>query len=826
MDQNSDGNTDKRNWRERLGIGTKDVPAKDMPRIAEDFKPAQVAAKPAAAPASVGVRPAPMAPRVATRVVAPAPSAPIVAAAPRPPVVAQPRPPALAPDALANKLKSQRDAAEKLAEQRVLAARQRAEAALVSPPQMPGAAKPKFSFADEENKAAKTAATQPNNTRPPALPPQGTARPAVSPPQGQSQMAPPRPALGSNMAVPPRSPLPQAYPQGQPYGQQPPPAYVPSYAPQPAQNYAPPPAYRPIDPATGYAPPPPFNPAPTFNPPPREPYGAPATQQPQPRLQMPQRAPQPDAGFDSQSRPTARTPNAGVARAPVPAAYNQADGDDIFEQPAPVRSPRRATANDYQQAYREVESGFEDDAPRSRVPWILASLLALVLAIFGGFWVYSNYVKPQLVGSASQSVPVVNAPETPTKIVPDATTDAKPVTPGAAVQPTKKQIYDRIIGDREVLGGQIVPTEVTPVPPADNGQAAPAAAAPDPAQPATGTGNDGTPLPLPPPPGATNGTQGSLEPSAKGDQQLATITPAAGASPAADSSQVVPVAPVPGEVATSSTAVVAGQPQASAPVAQTTAPAISTPAQRSQVEKAATAETIQDPPQGAAQAPADAAAAVEKKIKAVPVKKPVLRTEKSLGSRPVVLVPPVKKPLVVADATTTAKVAGSGGDGLYGDKAIGESAVASANTAPSAISDPTVKKRRTLLDLFKKNDPADASIAPINADVPAAPAAPAPVKVATIEPPAVVQQSSPTGAYVAQLASFKSKAEASQEYNRMRAKHGAIVGRYAPIVSEAQVAGTTRYRLNIGPMASSDVANNLCQSLIAAGERDCLVHRQ
>ena len=91
---------------------------------------------------------------------------------------------------------------------------------------------------------------------------------------------------------------------------------------------------------------------------------------------------------------------------------------------------------------------------------------------------------------------------------------------------------------------------------------------------------------------------------------------------------------------------------------------------------------------------------------------------------------------------------------------------------------------------------------------------------------APTQIASAGGAYVAQLASFKSKAEATQEYKNLSAKHGAIITRYAPIISEAQVAGTTRYRLSIGPMASSNVAGDVCQSLFAAGERDCLVHRQ
>ena len=130
MDQNSTNGTGKRNWRERLGIGSK-----EMPRISEEFRPA-----PAAPKAAVTVRPAPMAPRAAPKP---------VATAPRP--LSQSSGP-IDQDALASKLKSQRDAAEKLAEQRVQAARQRAEAAIIAPQtQVPastnGVGKPKFSFA-------------------------------------------------------------------------------------------------------------------------------------------------------------------------------------------------------------------------------------------------------------------------------------------------------------------------------------------------------------------------------------------------------------------------------------------------------------------------------------------------------------------------------------------------------------------------------------------------------------------------------------------------------------------------------------------------------
>ena len=60
MDQNSTGGTDKRNWRERLGIANKD----GMPRIADDFKEPASARSPSASarPGAPTIKPAPMAP--------------------------------------------------------------------------------------------------------------------------------------------------------------------------------------------------------------------------------------------------------------------------------------------------------------------------------------------------------------------------------------------------------------------------------------------------------------------------------------------------------------------------------------------------------------------------------------------------------------------------------------------------------------------------------------------------------------------------------------------------------------------------------------------
>src|SRR5436190_643566 len=118
MDQNSSNDTDKRNWRERLGIGNR-----EMPRLSNEFTkiPETIAAEPTPIrPAQPVAKPAPMAPRVPLK----AGAAP-AAARPQQQVMPQGGPPH-PPDALAEKLRSQRAAAERLAEQRVTAAKQRA----------------------------------------------------------------------------------------------------------------------------------------------------------------------------------------------------------------------------------------------------------------------------------------------------------------------------------------------------------------------------------------------------------------------------------------------------------------------------------------------------------------------------------------------------------------------------------------------------------------------------------------------------------------------------------------------------------------------------
>ena len=494
--------------------------------------------------------------------------------------------------------------------------------------------------------------------------------------------------------------------------------------------------------------------------------------------------PQGGFGIDPRLPPRMARPPAPAPRPTMP-MNDEAYGDDQYyaEQPEP-RTSRRSAA-DYQQAYRDMEDGYEEDAPRSRGPWILLALLLLALGIAAGaVWFYLTSVKPMMNGkpaaATTEEVPVVDPPAGAAKVEPEPPAATAPEQAPAG----KKRIYDRIVGDQEVLGGEMAPTEEVPLAPADG-----SSQLPDPVAPAgDATGEDAAPLPIPPPPGDGN-TQGSL-PEDPNKQSASLSDPAAGDSQAAVvASEPAPAPPAPGETVEPTSA-------------------------DGQQEAISDEEPVVIP---------------KKKLPVKPTKKKT-ETEQNLGSKPVVLVPPKKKakadPSEPTDETTASVDTAAVDDaGLYGD-------TATSNTAPAAPQPAPVKKKKTLADLFNGTsenevpaaEPQQPQLAPEPAPAPAKPASAAKPKAAP-EQPAETQVATASG-YAAQLASFRTKQEASAEFSRLKSKHGAILQGFSPIVSEAQVAGSTRYRLAVGGMASKDQANALCSKLIAAGERDCIVKRQ
>jgi cell division septation protein DedD len=863
MDNTTNGGNDKRNWRERLGIGTN-----GLPKAAEDAKPVAEAkpAAPLSATPAVGAikmaprpqpvtKPAPMAPRPATKPVA---ATPVTAPAPGPRAVPAPvvpvrpvvqatvtpaRPlakPAAAPvnttspEGLANRLKAQREAAEKLAEQRIQMARQRAEAARQDNASTAATSgRPKFTFADEESKAA-----QANPPTSPVVPPATTNLP---PPLVRT--APPRPVLGGDAVRPVAPPRPAAE-----YQPPPPPNYAPR---QP--NYTPP--YRPVDPVTGYAPPAGGNRS--FVPP---------LAQLRPAAPLPPRLPpiDPEADFGyaapplRQSRPQRSGQPLSPRSMPQP-TQTYAEGEEIFEQSPPRRS-RRPTAEEYAQAYRDTPAGYDEyQEPQQGSPWwILVSALVLLAAAVGGYMFYSNYVSKQVATQPTTTTPVVTAPEQPAKVQPEQAAAAQQPTQPAGTQPqamvakpTKKQIYDRIVGDKEIVGStNMVPTEEIPVQPdagtqavVPAGQAVPDTTAP-PGTVDQGAG-DTAPLPVPPPPG-TSGQQGQLQqPPDTATKQTAEVAPAASESEAAllpadglkkstadpanvAVDDVVPtptekLAAIEGTVATPTVeqvpqvpgtpAVAATQPAVTAPVPEAQLQTPVTPPAAA-VEAARPADAISDTPDAkpvVLDGPTSGKVAAKPKQAKRSTASPKLN---NLGARPVVLVPPNGQ----KGATPTVA-----DNGLYGDAPATSLSTGIGTVAPAP-------KKRTLSDLFKQQGQQQSqpqAAVPLTTVVPTQPVPQ--TQVAAVQPKQVTPQQAqaPAGnGYVVQLASFRSRAEANQEYARLRGSQGAVIGSMAPVVTESSIGGSTRYRLGLGPVDSRATASQVCSRLISAGERDCVVTRQ
>jgi cell division septation protein DedD len=764
MDNNPTNEADKRNWRERLGVGSK-----VMPRIAEEFskpvEPTLPTTPRSAQPVSVA-KPAPMAPRVAPKPALPQAMRPQQQ---MPPQGAKPmQPPSPQPqEALAERLRAQRAAAEKLAEQRVLAARDRAEntrspASSPTPPLKTtvSGAKPKFTFADDDAK------------QDPARPQAQAGRPPQKPlqqPPLQPQLSPPRPALGGERPV-----------GGQTRQTTQPAAYQSQFRPQLPQGY------RPIDPSTGY--------------PPQRSYGNGAVG-PDPRLPASRLNPEAyrrggapeDLGYPASNYdPALRGASRHDPLRAQPRSVEDDYGDDIFEEaPPPQRAGRRASATDYNQAYRENDDGYADERRRSSGPWLLLLFLMLAAAAAGaGVWYYQTKIKTVAATSSSETTPVVAAPEVSAKAAPEQPVEAQPNAGG--VTPSKKQIYDRIIGDMEILGGQVTPTEEIPIQPAateGNAQQVP-----QPATDGTASSGDALPLPMPPPPGSGNNTQGAIPAPAANDAVAAsdpamkkTTSEVAAAAPATDPAP----APVPGENGSAATTTQATPPSDTAPAKE---------------------EIVTD----------DAPVVPQKKVVATnvdaPVKvKPKPKAEKTvaLGGAPVVLVAPENDV--------------SAGDAPNASAATNQPVAANQPVVPQVA---PVKKKKTLFGLFNgTNDQVNS--------VQAAPATPAPApaqQVASIQNPApepVLKKAAPApttppsaSGYYVQLASFKSQGEATAEYGRLKARHSDILGSLSPVINPATVGGSTRYRLAIGPLPSRDDASNVCNSLVAAGERDCLVRKQ
>lgn len=758
MDQNSTNGSepDKRNWRERLGIG-----AKEMPKLSDEFRDGSEGGDQARPSGAQPVtKPAPMAPRAPRS--AHSAEGPSASPAPPPPRATPRAPDNAQQDALADKLRAQRAAAERLAEQRVQAARERAEGRTATQPEAPAAAPPRAS-------SARNAPPPP----PPRAPRAGVAPPpggrpkfsfAEVPPPGRAPADVPRPGLSGGSLTPPRPSL------GGERGQ--PPFLRPS--PPGAATRPPPSSYRPVDPATSLG-------APIrLQPPPGRPgYGADAAAPGYTAPRAPQRRP---PALEAYPRDPERerdyAPEQDVPRLGRPARGRGPDDyDEVFEDEGGGR--QRASARDYQSAYGDRVGAFPEDQRRSGGPWLLA-LLAAALVTGGVVWYYNNGLGNVAgTGATTGEVPVVNAPADPAKVVPET-----PTAGGEEPAARRKQIYDRIVGDQEVIGGQIQPTEEIPVQPASaqplNEVPAAAGTNPIPVPDAQdqGTGADGLPSvdeppPLPLPPAGQEGNLGT-----KVNQQIA----ATSAQPAQVAAAPPPL-PEPEISSTSTTSSAATPPPPPENATDGAVPVLETP------EPAGTA-SIEEP-----------APPPPPKKKPAVKKKPV---EENLGSEPVVLVPPAEP--------------------------IGESA----NSAPIVVAEapaaqPAERRPRSILDLIRGGR--DDAAAPVRQETrvaavepPPAQPAPAPRQQAQPAPQPQQQQQAATGSgFLVQLSSFRSEADARREYTRLARAYPDVVGGLQQQIRQTNVGGSTRYQLGLGPLPSRSAATQVCSALITQGESDCIV---
>ncbi|MFM8746090.1 MAG: SPOR domain-containing protein [Aestuariivirga sp.] len=768
MDQDSTNGSgpDKRNWRERLGIG-----AQELPKLSDEFRGQSAAEedKTAARPPQPVVKPAPMAPRVARKPAVDQPAPP--ATAERPAAAASRATPRGADnavqDALAEKLRAQRAAAERLAEQRVQAARQKAEGKSVPPrPAASGGgarpaaglagSRPKFGFADE-NRGADSGRTGQN---------------------AQSSLTPPRPTLGGERGQPPFLR----------------PALNGSGAGRSAS------AFRPGDSGSGAA---------TARLPPpgglrgtaggdSSAYGASRlpTRRPAGTELFARRSEQRDA---AETEAEAERPAARLGR-PGLSAPTRDSHEDVFEDEAPPR--QRPTARDYQDAYEETDEVFADQQRRSSGPWLV--FLGLLLAAIGlgsVFWYYGDSLRGLTgAGNAPQpaeTLPVVKAPEEPAKVEAESSPSPDAEAPGQQ----KKLIYDRIVGDQEVTGGAALQsTEEIPVAPADVQPAVPVQEAQPPApanqipapdaidQSTTGQGLPEVepPPPIPPP---APGQEGSL-------QQAPAAQVAAASAPPEPGATAPPPAAVPSPELSSSAAALPPPPETAtdgaALVSETASAVDGAAAEAKKLEEAAPPPPPAEP-QEAVQAPAPAeteAAPPPKKKQAAARKKQSTENFENLGSEPVVLVPPSQAP--AQDQQSIA-------------------AAPPAQQAPPAGQ----PKRRTIFDIFERGGSASPSQ---NGQV-AALEQPAPSPA----PRATAPRASTGGGYLVQLSSFRSQADAQREYARLRNDFPDLVGALPQQIRETSVAGSTRYQLALGPIASRGEATKVCSELIAGGESDCIV---
>ncbi len=556
---------------------------------------------------------------------------------------------------------------------------------------------------------------------------------------------------------------------------------------------------------------------------------------------------------------------------PGPATHEP--GAELLEQPAegvPPHGPSTAHAGHDAAAYGDVYNELEqlDERPRkgSVALLIVAFVLIAGLAAAAVFFLFGKRGS-EGGASATKNVPVINAPDKPVKMKPKGDVPAKQATPAR-----RKLIYDRII-DEDAAGTKPVQ---------------PPAAPPPAVQPAPAPQDNATPLPPPlPPPPSLGDDQGNGKavpdvPASEdkgGETRTAeteptTVAPAGGGveestptRPKADTTEAITAGA--GELSSAAKAFASSAKpsatarstadEASKRVAEATGIAMPSGNGGTAEEKPAAREKVGAAPPRAT-APSAASSAGNKKgepkarKRARSVARAVARPSRKKGE--VAKAPSARKvatprPRVArkpARKASESRLAARGPIPLPGAVPLTSSlpsAVRPATTgsvakraddtvrafAPTPARPPVSGRKRTNFKQVKVLG------APSRSAIPLVKPAPQPRRMASIDraPRAAAPLAQTTsrrggtasaGGYKVQLAAFRSRQDALRAWQRIRARHGRILGGLQPIITTKQLGDAgTFYRLSIGPLPSRQQAARLCQQLIARGEPDCLIRK-
>ncbi len=428
----------------------------------------------------------------------------------------------------------------------------------------------------------------------------------------------------------------------------------------------------------------------------------------------------------------------------------------------PEGADPRQGYGDYDPEFQQYDQQYGDfqEQPRRRGPFLLVGSLVGVAVIASGL----IFAWQALKGGNEPTIPVVRVDENPIKVEPQT-------QPKAIETPRKtKLIYDRIRSEDTETESTLVPREEEPTIPAAQEQSTndpnqlsinPTSETPQ----INADGTDPLPLPLPPPPVNNSQNTQTTQPTFNTTTQ---------------------------NLNTGGEVVVPTQNEPPAPASLDTATTVDTDQATTPPPSDAIAKLIQSPP--------------------LPREKPT-PPSRQVDPGPAVPTGPIQiAPLpgsVERDIATTEQVTPD------------QNQVTQIQpTAPATQQVPTQEQPRRRTSRF--SDELDTGTRVTNTQQN--------TQVAVAEPnaptPEAVQPQAPItgGNYMIQTASFRSQEEAQAGFQELQSRHPSLLGTYSPLIQQADL-GTrgTYYRLRIGPIETRSQASQLCNSLIAAGERDCVV---